>query len=123
MKKLSKATIKKLLPEIDDRKVSIVARGKRKSRATKTGYLQEFFFGNTKKLATKNQTYEERRLDFISRHLSGPGPMWMKNGRPTRKHLALISWAYSPDPKRLAQYISDMGYKNKNISPYVKQPK
>jgi hypothetical protein len=34
-------------------------------------------------------------------------PLW-KDGVPTRRHLALIMWAYSPSPARLAKLAARM---------------
>jgi predicted KAP-like P-loop ATPase len=117
---LSKKTIVKLLPEIDKRKISLVARGKRRSTATKGGFLQHYYFGDIDTLATKNQTWRERRKDFIARHLGGRGGLWLKNGHPSRKHLALVAWAYTPDPKGLQDYIKATKAKNKDVRPYIK---
>jgi hypothetical protein len=30
---------------------------------------------------------------------------WTKKGHPTRRHLALIMWAYSPTPRRVADWL------------------
>jgi hypothetical protein len=48
--------------------------------------------------------WQQERERFIARHMAqveAKGePLW-KNGLPTRRHLALIFWAYSPSPRRL----------------------
>jgi hypothetical protein len=36
-------------------------------------------------------------------------PLFDKNGWPTRRHLALIMWAYSPEPAKLAQATRRLG--------------
>lgn len=45
-----------------------------------------------------------RREGFIARHMAQvktrKEPLW-KNGEPTRRHLALVCWAFSPDASRL----------------------
>lgn len=43
--------------------------------------------------------WKKRRQDFIKRHMAQVkkrNEPLMKNGMPTRRHLALIMWAYSP---------------------------
>jgi hypothetical protein len=41
-----------------------------------------------------------RRNDFVARHMAqyknNDEPLWDDDGLPTRRHLALIMWAYSP---------------------------
>ena len=50
-----------------------------------------------------------RREAFIKRHLGalhhGRGVLFA-GGVPTRLHLALVMWAYSPEPARLRAYIA-----------------
>ncbi|NBW18526.1 MAG: hypothetical protein EBR82_62195 [Caulobacteraceae bacterium] len=49
--------------------------------------------------------WRRRRAAFISRHVAqakARGESWFqRDGRPTRRHLALIMWAYSPTPARV----------------------
>jgi len=118
---LRKSTVIRTLPVIDKYKVSLVARGKRKSRQTKKGFLQVWLAGGSlDQLATKNSSWKERRQGFIARHLKSKGKLWKRNGYPSRKHLALIAWGYSPDPKGLQNFLNAIGARNKNISDYVK---
>ena len=48
-----------------------------------------------------------KREGFIERHMAQVRkrhePLW-KNGQPTRRHLALVMWAYSPTPAKLAAW-------------------
>jgi hypothetical protein len=116
---LRRSTVIRALPEIDRRKVSLVARGKRRSRQTKKGFLQVWLKKESlDTLATKNTSWSERRNGFIKRHIKGPGPLWLRNGSPSKKHLALIAWGYSPDPKRVRDWLKTQRM-NKKISPYV----
>ena len=50
--------------------------------------------------------WRNRRDGFIARHMAqvknNNEPLW-KDGEPTRRHLALIAWAYSPTPGRLTR--------------------
>lgn len=56
--------------------------------------------------ARAGQRWEERRADFVARHMAqaraNREPLWRADGTPTRRHLGLIAWAYSPDPERLS---------------------
>lgn len=46
--------------------------------------------------------WRRRREAFIARHASqlvqNDEPLYDEHGRPTRRHLALVAWAFSPDP-------------------------
>jgi hypothetical protein len=47
-----------------------------------------------------------RRDGFIARHMAqvivNDEPLWLRSsGDPSRRHLALIAWAYSPQPRSL----------------------
>lgn len=33
---------------------------------------------------------------------------WTQKGHPTRRHLAMIMWAYTPDPQRLKRYYNEV---------------
>lgn len=48
-----------------------------------------------------------KREGFVARHLAqaiANGESWYDDrGRPTRRHLALVAWAFSPDPSGLAK--------------------
>lgn len=116
---LGRNTVTRTLPEIHRRKVSLVARGIRRSRQTQGGFLQAFYNGRLDSMATKNQTWKERRAGFIARHMAGRGSLWLKNGNPSRKHLALIAWAYSPDPKGLRRWLATQP-NNRSLSPFVR---
>jgi len=50
--------------------------------------------------------WRDRRNAFIARHVAQVkqrGEPLMRDGLPTRRHLALIAWAYSPQRARLAR--------------------
>lgn len=77
--------------------VSEVARSKR-------GFLTQYRAagGNWQAL----EPYWQRRRDnFVARHLGQQKahgePLFDADGQPTRRHLALIMWAYSPHATRL----------------------
>ena len=106
-----------------DRKVSEVSRGIMPSKQTDQGFTQAWIGmkGNTAILNTpngyKNQTWGERRDSFISRHMGqikANDEKLFKNGQPTRRHLALISWGYTPQRSRLEKWAKTQP------SPYMK---
>ncbi len=76
--------------------VSAVARGPR-------GFLRAYrdADGNPAHLS---EWWRARREAFIKRHMAQvkkrEEPLW-KNGEPTRRHLALIAWGFSPYASRL----------------------
>lgn len=49
--------------------------------------------------------WRNRRKNFISRHMAqliaNDEPLYQADGTPTRRHLALVMWAFSPDPQGL----------------------
>lgn len=88
------------LPEIDKQGVSRVARGVTKSTVTKEGFLQVYERVKTQKglqtaWARQEETWLERRNNFVARHLA------QYRVHPTyRRRLALIAWAFDPIAKR-----------------------
>lgn len=78
------------------RKVSEVARGP-------GGFLPAYKrAGSAAKLP---DYWKIKREGFIARHMAQVEdrnePLWDLDGRPSRRHLALIMWAYSPAAGRL----------------------
>jgi len=76
------------------RGVSEVARSNR-------GFLRAYeAAGSARALSPE---WRAKREGFIARHMvqASNEPWFDSNGRPTRRHLALIMWAYSPQPSRL----------------------
>lgn len=55
------------------------------------------------------QDWQSRRENFIARHMGQitkrGEPLW-DGGEPSRRHLALIAWAYTPDPQGVARWLS-----------------
>ena len=50
-----------------------------------------------------------KREHFIRRHVANAranSEPWFVKGKPTRRHLALLMWAYTPTPKKLAPYLA-----------------
>jgi hypothetical protein len=48
--------------------------------------------------------WADRRDAFVARHMAqvhAKGEALWQDGLPTRRHLALIAWAYSPSPAKL----------------------
>jgi hypothetical protein len=96
MRYLSLATIDRWVPAMKRQAVSEVARSPR-------GFLTAYrrAGGVPSKLFP---WWRNRRDNFVARHMAqvkaNGEPLW-RNGEPTRRHLALIAWAYSPSPSKL----------------------
>jgi hypothetical protein len=88
------SAIDKWLPAMRRQGVSKVARSSR-------GFLSAYrrAKGNPNKLS---DAWDRKRQAFVKRHMAQvkkrKEPLW-KDGEPTRRHLALIAWAYSPSSK------------------------
>ena len=56
------------------------------------------------------ETWQRRRAAFVARHMAQVEkrrePLWTADGDPTRRHLALVAWAYSPDAVRLSRWVA-----------------
>jgi hypothetical protein len=90
---LSRAKVRKYLPLMKKKGVSKVSR--------RNGFTKIYLSGENPKLlmATKNQSWDQKRHNFLKRHLARGNDLFDRYGEPTRHHLALIAWAYSPSPK------------------------
>jgi len=118
------ATVEATIPVMSRHGVSGVARGEKKSKITKIGFIQAYreAKGRPSVLAsmpaTTNQSWQERRNNFVARHMAQVQKhgeaLFNKSGVPTRRHLALIAWAYSPDPDRLNRWLSQQRWLNQN---------
>lgn len=115
---LQRSTVAKMLPLIDAQNVSLAARGRIPS-ATPQGFTQAFFNNALDEMATVRTTYMERRRGYISRAYTAKTRLYTAAGEPTRAHLALIAWAYSPDPQGLKKYISQSNAKNRQHRQYL----
>ncbi len=55
--------------------------------------------------------WRRKRSGFIARHWAQSGAIWVPRGRyqglPTRQMLALIMWAWHPDPAELRRALAD----------------
>jgi hypothetical protein len=93
--------IEAFVPMMEKRGVSVVARSSR-------GFLSAYqrAEGSARRLS---QTWRNTRDAFIARHMaqlvSNDESLYDKDGTPTRRHLALIAWAFSPDPIGLRKII------------------
>lgn len=89
---LSLATVKRYEAQARAREVSTVARGPR-------GFTTAYKHGNI------DESWCQKRSGFIARHMAQieqrGEALFDRDGRPTRRHLALIMWAFSPTPKKL----------------------
>lgn len=61
------------------------------------------------KITRMPEWWQKERERFIARHMAQVRrqneTLWRADGLPTRRHLALIFWAYSPDPGRLRRLL------------------
>jgi len=86
------ATIERYLPLMESLDVSEVARSPR-------GFLTAYrkAKGDPKRLSPE---WKSKREGFIARHMAQVKgrnePLFESKDLPTRRHLALIAWAYSP---------------------------
>jgi len=90
------STIARYEPLARQRKVSEVARGP-------GGFLPAYKrAGSAAKLSSE---WRRAREAFIARHMAQAVErheiLWEPDGHPSRRHLALIMWAYSPTAGRL----------------------
>jgi hypothetical protein len=115
---LSLALVKKAEPHIAARGVSKVARGQQSSSVTGEGFLQAYkatkgsVAAMRERSATENQTWAERRQGFISRHMGqaqANGESLWDGDEPSKRHLGLIAWAYSPHPDRVRKWLARKG--------------
>ena len=94
---LSWSTIRKWVPLMEALGVSEAARSSR-------GFLAAYL--NTSGRADRlTHDWISKREGFIARHMAqmiaNDEPLFDEQGVPTRRHLALIAWAYSPQPRKL----------------------
>lgn len=86
-------TIRAHLPDMEARRVSIVCRGP-------GGFLEAYRDANGDP-ARLPPWWHARREAFIARMhaqlMQRCEPLYDERGRPTRRHLALIAWAWTPD--------------------------
>ncbi len=106
---------------MQEKRVSEVARGVQPSNQTNTGFLVAYkrVKGDVSKIEQKengfgDQTWGERRHGFISRHAKQMQneKAFDEQGNPTRRHLGLIAWAYTPYPQRISTWIKNNKRKN-----------
>lgn len=111
------------IPYMGKLNVSEISRGMKASKQTSKGFAQNWIDlkGNKAVLHTlngyKDQTWGTRRTSFIKRHLAqikkNNEPLFV-NGQPTRRHLSLIAWGYTPNQTRLRAWAKTQA------SPYMK---
>jgi hypothetical protein len=102
------------LPAIRAAGVSAVATGARRSTVTGPGFLLNYrrSGGDPRRMAqmqaTAHTSWADRRAGFVARHVAqarAHGEPWWVDGQPTRRHLGLIAWAYTPTPRRFARWL------------------
>ena len=94
---LKLSQIDRLLPLMRKKGVSKVARGQ-------GGFLSAYRRAKGR-LSHLTPYWKNRRKNFIKRHMAQVRkrrePLFTPDGKPTRRHLALVAWAYSPSKKKL----------------------
>ena len=110
------------IPYMAEKNVSEISRGIKQSKQTTKGFAQTWIDtkGSPAILTMRNgyndQTWGIRRNSFIKRHLKqiklNNEPLF-ENGNPSRRHLSLIAWGYTPNKKRLETWAK------KQPSPYM----
>jgi len=89
--------IEKFIPMMERRGVSEIARS---PRGFLTAYLNAD--GDPKKM---HPDWLAKRDGFIARHMAqvirNYEYLYDTSGSPTRRHLALIAWAYTPEPAEI----------------------
>ena len=57
----------------------------------------------------QEQPWTQVRENFLQRHMAqvkkNGEKLWDEEGLPTRRHLALVAWAYTPDRQRWARFV------------------
>lgn len=114
---------------------SKVARGEVPSTATREGFMQAYRAvkgskaGMEKRQATSNQTWAQRRHDFVHRHMQQirkrGEPLFLASGEPTRRHFGLLMWAYTPDiagVKRWVQSQKKVANRRNTVKPRRNNP-
>lgn len=102
--------IEPFVPLMRQQGVSEVARSKR-------GFLTAYkkAGGDADRLGSDpkfGQNWVKRRNNFVARHMgqiTKRGEDLWRYGNPTRRHLALIAWAYTPDYEGLQEWIAKKG--------------
>ena len=116
---LSLEAVLRSLPTIANYSVSEVARGIKSSNQTNEGFVEAYIAtkGSPDKMAQRltgrndHETWADRRIQFNTRHYGqvkkNKEKLWQKNGDPTRRHLGLIAWGWSPakEHKRLEKWL------------------
>lgn len=99
---LDLSDIEPAIPLMKKLGVSVVARS---SRGFLTHYQES---GNQRDV---DLFWAQRRNGFLARHMAQVQvrgeSLWDAKGNPTRRHLALIAWAYSPDAARWQRWLKN----------------
>lgn len=82
------------------------ARGVSEVARSRRGFFTQFKKAKGKFTRIPDE-WRWKRHNFIKRHLAqmrkNSRPFYGEDGLPTRQHLALIMWAYTSQPKRVAR--------------------
>lgn len=119
---LSLEVVEASIPAMTRQGVSAVARGAQKSKITKIGFIQAYRRAGGRPDSLKNmqardgESWWERRHNFVARHMAQVEKrgeaLFNARGQPSPRHLALIAWAYSPEPGRVNRWLSQQPRRN-----------
>lgn len=97
------AVVEAAVPEAAQAGVSEVARGP-------NGFLGVYRAAGSPRAVP--EAWRAKREGFVKRHMAQVKergePLWV-DGAPTRRHLALVMWAYSPTPAKLDKWLAEAG--------------
>lgn len=90
---MTRSQVREYLPLITQKNVSKVSRNR--------GFTKIYLEGldPKKTMASKNQTWHQKRHNFLKRQLASDNDLYTSDKQLSRYHLALIAWAYSPISK------------------------
>ncbi len=102
---LTLEAVEAALPAMEAVGAAEVARGVRPSTVTDGGFVGAYRYASGEPdvmadlPATRNQSWAQRRADFVARHMAQVeqnGEQLFRAGIPTPRLLGLIAWAYAP---------------------------
>ena len=114
------------LAEVLAAEPAAAARGVSKVARSPRGFVRAYeeaggLLGSMGLESTTHQPWAERRAGFIRRHRAqGRDEGWWESSargeRPTRRHLALMQWAYTPTPKKTRAWLQQLRRERNPVS-------
>lgn len=100
---LSPSEVRRVLPVARRRGVSEVARGP-------AGFAAVFLRAGS--FAALPDYWRKKQAGFVARHMAqarSPESLWDAKGQPSRRHIALMVWGYTPTPARTKTWLRSLG--------------